>query len=777
MTNTTNWGFLTDMPGYSGHFSNFQEPPADYDGVMHRPMKHRPTPTVSSDQDDVDGDDADGNAKSLKRVLTRFAERTSMQGVPYILASKHPIAKLMWVIFLLLAMAAMFLHLYFLFSTFYSYQKQSQVLLGFSKLRFPAVTICNMNAVRRSRLKTNGSQQLKDFVDSVRPSQLVLRLKKKGHSGPAHPPGGGSQGPSQGGTAPTQNGTGQTGGGTGQTQGGTGQSRGDTGQSQGGTGQSQGGTGQSQGGTGQTEGGTGQSQGATGQSQDGTGQTQGGTGQSQGDTGQTQGGTGQTQGSTGQSGSGSTQSGSGTEQGQAGTGQNQGSTAPPWKRNKRFVDTLEFNFTNKRDRFLKKEKEFDEENSFFSGKRSSLRGIQDEFLYLLYQHPRNIRREMGHQIEDMLVDCSFDGIVCSDDDFKLVPSPTYGNCFTLENDLFVVRKNGPSHGLELILFLETQEFLRGISRGNGIVVQVHQPRTWAFPEDDGLYISTYQETNIAMRMKNIQRLGSPFGHCETGHHYRTVYNITYTRQTCQSICHSKDMYARCNCYDEKDEMIQVIENFTDEDFPRCQTDKEIECQMALQRQWAIGSIKCDCPNPCSENSYQRLLSSRNWPSDEYSLLLVESICKERSDSVCKEYTKMDMRQLNLNFLKLNIFFEDLNYENITEVPSYEKSQFLSDIGGTIGLWIGLSLLSIAEVGQFACEFFHYICYVKVKQTTRRKNRKCWENAAQDMNQKRSVVKSFFTDYGNSAGLGRKENPLPDRLSTSVSSSRRDASLF
>ena len=36
MANAPNWGFFSDLPGYSGRFNNFhisQEPPIDYDEV------------------------------------------------------------------------------------------------------------------------------------------------------------------------------------------------------------------------------------------------------------------------------------------------------------------------------------------------------------------------------------------------------------------------------------------------------------------------------------------------------------------------------------------------------------------------------------------------------------------------------------------------------------------------------------------------------------------------------------------------------------------------
>ena len=36
-------------------------------------------------------------------------------------------------------------------------------------------------------------------------------------------------------------------------------------------------------------------------------------------------------------------------------------------------------------------------------------------------------------------------------------------------------------------------------------------------------------------------------------------------------------------------------------------------------------------------------------------------------------------------------------------------QFVSDIGGTLGLWIGLSVLSIMEVGQLVVELLRHFC--------------------------------------------------------------------
>lgn len=46
---------------------------------------------------------------------------------------------------------------------------------------------------------------------------------------------------------------------------------------------------------------------------------------------------------------------------------------------------------------------------------------------------------------------------------------------------------------------------------------------------------------------------------------------------------------------------------------------------------------------------------------------------------------------------MDIFFEELNYEVISEEASYELVNFVSDLGGSLGLWIGMSVLSFAEI--------------------------------------------------------------------------------
>ena len=50
----------------------------------------------------------------------------------------------------------------------------------------------------------------------------------------------------------------------------------------------------------------------------------------------------------------------------------------------------------------------------------------------------------------------------------------------------------------MILFLQTNEFLEGLTSGYGIKLVIHYPGTKPLPDDEGLFISAATETNIGL---------------------------------------------------------------------------------------------------------------------------------------------------------------------------------------------------------------------------------------------------------------------------------------
>ncbi|XP_046372478.2 degenerin del-1-like isoform X2 [Haliotis rufescens] len=593
---------LRDYPGYSGNFTHVfdhddamdkpynrnWEPPADYQESMDPSgkwgrditfhQKYSPPSNVGSDQYD-----SEGNPKTFKRVLTRFAGRTSMQGIPYIHTSKTWYAKLVWVVLLLGALCVMGIHLYTLSSSYIMFEKQTKVQLGFQNLKFPSITFCNVNPVRSSMI-SKGRKELKDYIRTIRADAVASSLKNKRQQNNLN------QGPNQQ-----------------------------------------------------------QSPGPRPQ--------------------------------------------------------------PAPGRRKRFIDSFEYNFTNTR-------RQEPPGFNFFSGQTSTLQDIRKEFTHLFSSEERATRIEMGHSISDMLVSCAFSGVVCNESFFRIHPTSMYGNCYTLENSAFVSFRSGPSNGLELILFLETDEHISTIASGIGTQFQIHGENTWPDPEVDGMSVSATMETSIGMRMLEIHRMSDPYGKCDDGAVFKAKYGKQYTRKTCETFCVHERIINRCGCFDELKETLYRNINSSEpgRDVPPCRTKTQMVCLQEIESRWETGLFQCNCFNPCQERLYEKNTHSRTWPSDAYANLLVQYLCNNKNETECERFEKMSYRDLSRNFMKVNIFFDDLNYENITEIPSYEDVQFYSDIGGTVGLWVGLSVLSLAEVAQFLWEIIQYLLCWRRRKT-------------------------------------------------------------
>lgn len=130
-----------------------------------------------TEQDRMSSDETEtGNIKLIKRlklVLNRFAERTSMHGCGYIQTSRGRFTKTVWCAFTIVAILTLIVHLYMITFQYMKWPKQTTVSLEFNNLRFPAVTICNVNVLKKSELPKYASKELLALVSAVNPKALL----------------------------------------------------------------------------------------------------------------------------------------------------------------------------------------------------------------------------------------------------------------------------------------------------------------------------------------------------------------------------------------------------------------------------------------------------------------------------------------------------------------------------------------------------------------------------------------------------------------------------
>ncbi|XP_053395811.1 uncharacterized protein LOC123525591 [Mercenaria mercenaria] len=510
-----------------------------------------------SSQEDMDSEvsfDSTGKQKSFRRLITRFAEKTSMQGPPYINMAKLWWAKVIWAILLLCAVAAMSLHLWYLFFQWYSWPKTTVISLGFDDLIFPQVTICNTNILHKNRFdKYKGAKELKMLVDDLKPENFVPHQFNENYDPDTDkkiPPGMHRQdGNQQGGTEQGGNQTEQSG-------------------------NQQSGTEQG-----------GNQQGETDQG----GNLPNGTDQG----GSQQGGTTET---------GRNRPTSNTTQTRTPTRSMENkqiqTTPSPRSRKKRFDGNYEY--LNVSD-YVEEYQDIDEDAGGLNSPIDSQTKLEKVFrqLYMDIERPR--RRQLGHDIKDMLVGCTFNGRRCNSDFFQLHQTSEYGNCWTISSDKFVVKRSGPGGGLSIVLFLETSEYLKGLTTGYGARIQFQEQDTYPFPFDQGVFISGAMETDIGLKFRTVNRLGGDFGSCNDGVEFMKWYNLTYTRRACQAFCRITTVIKTCNCFDDDWEEFAFKKDNT---LRPCRSAKEKECLRGVLHKYGPGAL-WHLDNPCDTTVFVR----------------------------------------------------------------------------------------------------------------------------------------------------------------------------
>ncbi|XP_060083095.1 acid-sensing ion channel 4-B-like [Ylistrum balloti] len=326
---------------------------------------------------------------------------------------------------------------------------------------------------------------------------------------------------------------------------------------------------------------------------------------------------------------------------------------------------------------------------------------------------------VGHTIDDMLLHCSINSRRCNSSGFVHFKSSQFGNCYTMQSNRFVATVPGPAHGLTLMLNLDRNEYISPYSSGYGLKLLVHEQGTYPFIEEQGVTLAP-DWTFISLKQKKIKRREYPQGNCGKYLEYKTKYGIEYSRMACEQICLitlTKDI---CDCVTG---FVSIDKSIVTNSTATCK--ENVICSLMVLEAQVRGSLPCPCTNPCSELHFSTTVSSLSWPHEEYlKRELIPLMCMKGRDLKIKEATgyncseirasngdlPLNMNKLRGNFLKLDLYFKELSYEHIEELSAYDSVQFLSDIGGTVGLFVGASVLSGVELIQLLVECCRYILF-------------------------------------------------------------------
>ncbi|XP_072031428.1 degenerin mec-10-like [Amphiura filiformis] len=186
--------------------------------------------------------------------------------------------------------------------------------------------------------------------------------------------------------------------------------------------------------------------------------------------------------------------------------------------------------------------------------------------------------------------------------------------------------------------------------------------------------------------------------------YTTNYGIDYSMTTCEHSCYQWEVLQRCGCSNPK---YPYPRNSTEQpcalsgDIADSET---VQCVRDVDHSYYKGELGCEsyCPHGCNERSYIPAMSLGMWPSNAYEHILMkrmENVNQETRESMRGASPKIWIKE---NVARILVYYQELNYEFIGQKPSYGVIALLSDIGGQLGLWIGVSILTLCEMLECVC---------------------------------------------------------------------------
>ncbi|XP_053320789.1 amiloride-sensitive sodium channel subunit beta-like [Spea bombifrons] len=338
--------------------------------------------------------------------------------------------------------------------------------------------------------------------------------------------------------------------------------------------------------------------------------------------------------------------------------------------------------------------------------------------FALSQLSAEEQMSLGHQLQDMLISCVFHDEVCDESFFTPFLNPKLGSCYTFNGlrhrslqDTSSVKpaavlnatKAGFSYGLTMELFIEQNEYISSLSTAAGLRVVLHGQGKMPFPEDEGVNVPPGQESDIGVVKVHVKRLAKPYNsRCSSGenirNYYADVYGTDYSREACKKSCAQAKMIKNCGC------RMWEFPAPPGLDVPLCNISEPSvnTCVEMYEYKLSHDQLKCQCPLQCEEENFELTMSSSQWPSSMY----LDSFAKR----LRSKKGSQRMQTIRDNVVKVVVYYQQLNYELIEEVPSMQLVDLFSSIGGLVGLWIGVSVCTVAEFFELILNLLTFVIH-------------------------------------------------------------------
>ncbi|XP_078375692.1 bile acid-sensitive ion channel-like [Oculina patagonica] len=287
--------------------------------------------------------------------------------------------------------------------------------------------------------------------------------------------------------------------------------------------------------------------------------------------------------------------------------------------------------------------------------------------------------KMGNLGDELIALRRFPGnnshLYCSHKNFSHYFDMIYGNCFTFNGSSSRVTEPGHRQGFQMNLFINANEYTGMLAESVGALVSIHSPYVEPVIDENSIFVAPGSAIYVSLHVQNVSLLGHPFngGNCTN--------NISYSQMSCLRNCIASKMRSRCGCSSVVLRQQPLCDPFN---------EKQAKCLDDVKQNQDFRN--CSCDPPCNRLHYLHTVSNSVWPSKSHMPGLLKVL--ERKENIGKLVTNLDSARENL--ARLNIHFASLEVTNIEQSPAITDGTLMGDIGGQLGLFIGVSCITLVE---------------------------------------------------------------------------------
>ena len=305
---------------------------------------------------------------------------------------------------------------------------------------------------------------------------------------------------------------------------------------------------------------------------------------------------------------------------------------------------------------------------------------------------QEVYTDLRPQTEDVFVHCSLYLLRVNCSDFVTPFHTDLGLChvvhsynYTQEHGPIRVAMSMQKAGFTFILDAHPDDYLYTNQLGSGFLVHVHDSAQYPQTDGESIHVGVGQSVNLAFTKEIHEVLPQPYSKqdCvdslqDIDYDASLVNDYPYTKKACEFQCMEVMFFKHEGCYYSAGPPSERCSNANIHNIynnPSYQNDL-LECRK-------------NCKRLCSFNRYITKVTTATYPNP-----LTVRFANRSGFPVQTE------EEIRRRMLELNVYPQTLEHTYVTQQPRYHAFDIFSNIGGLMGLCLGISLVTVIEFVEF-----------------------------------------------------------------------------